>query len=290
MSKHTIYSTEERIVQTAESVLEQENDGKNPLFEPFSELLKNYKKMYKQFRRLVNLSDKQQLKLNQLNETLEVENYELVMELGQAFESFVRALTTTVDAKHPLTAGHSHRVTEFSLFLGGKLGIPEDELEVLKYTALLHDIGKIGVPDAVLTKNGRFTPEERLIMNEHAVWTYKILNNMVLPEMLKDIPKTAACHHEKLDGSGYPYGLKGRKIPTFSRIITVADVFDALTSVRDYPKYDGEKIMGFGAMPLKKAFSILEKDKETHFDPDIVQVTLDGSAELSELWKKFQDQ
>lgn len=287
MPERSIFAAEDKIITDAEEVLNNENDADNPLFHPFSGLLKSYKKIYRQSKRLIKLSDKQQLKLNQLNESLEIENYELVMELGQAFESFVRALVTTVDAKHPITSGHSHRVTEYSLFLGKCLGLSDSNLEVLKYAALLHDIGKIGVPDAVLTKKGRFTDKERLIMNEHAVWTFKILSAMRLPKMLKNVPKMAACHHEKLNGGGYPYGLKGNKIPKFSKILAVGDVFDALTSIRDYPKYEGKQTLGMEAMPLDKAFSILDKDKGIHFDPEIVVMALKEAESLAELWEKF---
>lgn len=290
MTRLSLFSTEDKIIEDAESILAEHSRPDNPLFAPFSGLLSSYKKINKQLRRLIKLSDKQQLKLNQLNESLEVENYELVLELGQAFESFVRALTTTVDAKHPITAGHSHRVTEYALFLGEKLGLTDNDLEVLKYAALLHDIGKIGVPDRVLTKKGRFTTEERTVMNEHSVWTYKILSAMRLPQMLKNVPKMAACHHEKLDGTGYPYGLRGSKIPRYSRILAVGDVFDALTSLRDYPKYDGEKTLPMEAMPLDKALSILDKDKDTHFDATIVLTAIKESDHLVRLWHKFHTQ
>ena len=290
MSERSLFPTETKIIADAEEVLKREGDKKNPLFDPFTGLLKSYKKMFRQLQRLIKLSDKQQLKLNQLNESLEDENYKLVLELGQAFESFVRALTTTVDAKHPITAGHSNRVTEYSLFLGGRLGLSDNDLEVLKYAALLHDIGKIGVPDAVLTKKGRFTDKERLIMNEHSAWTFKILSAMRLPQMLKNVPKMAACHHEKVDGTGYPYGLKGTKIPKFSKILAVGDVFDALTSMRDYPKYDGKQTMGLEAMPLDKALSILDKDKDSHFDSEIVDLVIREEKQMVMLWQKFHSQ
>lgn len=287
MPTHTLFSSENKIIKDAEAIISQEDHSTNPLFNPFNTLLKSYKKIFRQLKRLIKLSDKQQLKLNQLNESLEIENYELVMELGQAFESFVRALTTTVDAKHPITAGHSHRVTEYSLFLGKRLGLSDNDLEVLKYAALLHDIGKIGVPDAVLTKKGRFTEEERIVMNEHSTWTYKILSNMRLPKMLKNVPKMAACHHEKLDGSGYPYGLKGTRIPKFSRILAVGDVFDALTSKRDYPKYDGKNTMDLEAMPLDKALFILDKGKGNHFDPTIISLVKKEQKSMEDLWTQF---
>ncbi|MCP4756803.1 MAG: HD-GYP domain-containing protein [Proteobacteria bacterium] len=290
MNDQTIFSTEERIIKEAETVSKDKAFADNPLIEQFSGLVKSYKRIFKQLRRLIKLSDKQQARLNELNETLEIENFELVMELGYAFESFVRALSTAVDAKHPLTAGHSNRVTEYSLFLGKKLGLAEADLEVLKYSALLHDIGKIGVPDIVLTKKGRFTDQERLIMNEHSIWTFRIIDNIKLPESFEAVPKMAACHHEKLDGSGYPYGLKGEKIPFYSRILAVGDVFDALTSLRDYPKYDGDKSLGFDPMSLDRAFSILEKDMHIHFDPDIVAMTLDARSGFEELWQKLHNQ
>lgn len=241
-------------------------------------------------RAYINLLQKNEAynKLKQLKESLEVENYELMVELGQAFESFVRTLATTIDAKHPLTAGHAYRVTEYSQFLGRKLKLSKDELEVLKYAALLHDIGKIGVPDAILTKKGQFTPEERCIMNEHTTWTYRILKDMQLPQSLKDIPRIAACHHEKIDGTGYPYGLQGTDIPFFSRILAVADVFDALSSRRDYPKYDQDKLLGFNPMSIERVFTIIERDQNSHFDSDVIAVALENRAELEALLHKLQ--
>lgn len=287
MTQSSLFKTEDKTIQEAETILADVNQQDNPLFEPFADLLKRYRKIFRQLKRLITLSDKQQLKLNQLNQSLEVANYELVLELGQAFESFVRALTTTVDAKHPITAGHSHRVTEYALFLGKRLNLTENDLEVLKYAALLHDIGKIGVPDAVLTKQGRFNAEERRIMNEHPVWTYKILSAMHLPQMLKHVPKMAACHHEKLDGTGYPYGYQEGKIPRFSKILAVGDVFDALTSLRDYPKYDGNTTLGLEAMPMDQALSILDKGKGRHFDPTIVSLAIREANGMAELWLRF---
>ena len=287
MANQSLFTAEEKIIADAEVVLEKETIKKNPLTHPFTSLLTNYKKTFKQLRRLIKISDKQQSKLNELNEFLENENYQLVGQLGQAFESFVRALSTAVDAKHPFTAGHSHRVTEYSIHLGKKFGLSDADLEELKYTALLHDIGKIGVPDAVLTKKGRFSPDEREIMNEHPVWTRKIIDDISLPPSFKNVPKVASSHHEKLDGNGYPYGLKGDKIPLFSRILAVSDVFDALTSLRDYPKYDGSITMSADPMPLDKAFSILEKDSGTHFDPEVVTVALNEELTLTDLWQQL---
>ena len=273
VEKQSLFSVEEKTLEHAEKIQNDEKYKDAPLINEFSKLLKGYKRIFKQLRRLIKLSDKQQ--------------HSLAFELEQAFESFIRTLATTIDAKHKLTAGHSTRVTEYALFLGQFFNLSDEELEVLKYAGLLHDIGKIGIPDAVLTKCGRFTPEERAIMNEHAVWTDNIVGKIRLPRNLKEVPRMAACHHEKMDGTGYPYGLKKDEIPFFARLLAVGDVFDALTSKRDYPKYDKDQELGLDAMSMDRAFSILEKDQNTHFDPDIIKIVLEKRPELEKLWQRL---
>jgi HD-GYP domain-containing protein (c-di-GMP phosphodiesterase class II) len=204
--------------------------------------------------------------------------------LETAFESMVRTLSTAIEARHPITAGHSNRVTEYSVLLGKKMGLPEEDLEIIKYAGLLHDIGKIAIPDAVLTKKGRFNDEERKIMEKHSLWTLRILEPIALPKSLNAVPIIAASHHEKVDGSGYPYGLLKDDIPFYSCILAVGDVFDALTSVREYPKYDGNKIMGIDPMPKDRVFDILAKDQNIHFHPQVVQVALKARSDLETLW------
>jgi len=204
--------------------------------------------------------------------------------LETAFESLVRTLSTAIEARHPITAGHSNRVTEYSVMLGKKMGLSEEDLQTIKYAGLLHDIGKIAIPDAVLTKKGRFTDEERKIMENHSIWTLRILEPIELPKALKSVPIIAASHHEKVDGTGYPYGLVKEEIPFFACILTVGDVFDALTSVREYPKYDGDKVLGIEPMPKDRVFDILEKDQNSHFHPDVVQTALQSRNDLESLW------
>jgi response regulator RpfG family c-di-GMP phosphodiesterase len=218
-----------------------------------------------------------------------LETYDLLGELQDAFESFARTLARAVEAKHPLTAGHSTRVTEYSLMLGRRIGLTERELDVLKYSCLLHDIGKIGVPDRVLTKEGRFNTEERCLMNGHARWTNLILSEIHLPRRLHQVPWIASCHHEKMDGTGYPFGLKGDKIPFFSRIMAAADVFDALTYRRDYPKYDGNEVYGLEPFPVEKAFEILERDQSSHFDPTVISAALEARSELADFCRQAAD-
>lgn len=214
-----------------------------------------------------------------------LENHFLINELQVSFESSIRTLSATVDARHPLTAGHSQRVTEYSLLIARELGLNEKELEVIKYAALLHDIGKIGIRDTVLLKQGRFTPEERAEMNEHPVRTRDILENFHFPRSLRSVPTIASQHHEKVNGAGYPYGLDKGDLPISSRILAVSDVFDALTSPRDYPKYKGDKTMSYDPMPLHQAIEILRDNTGTQLDPDIVETFIRCLPQALELYR-----
>lgn len=202
------------------------------------------------------------------------ENSFLLDELHKSFESSVRTLSAMVDARHPLTAGHSQRVTEYALVIGREIGLGTGEMEVLKYAALLHDIGKIAISDLILLKHGAFTPEERAEMNTHPVRTRCILENFLFPRHLADVPTVASHHHERVDGSGYPYGLTGEEIPLNSRILALADVFDALTSHRDYDKYCGNETLTRDPMPLNKVVDLVKNDAGSHFDPDVVEAFL----------------
>jgi HD-GYP domain-containing protein (c-di-GMP phosphodiesterase class II) len=207
--------------------------------------------------------------------------------LEKAFESIVRTLSTAIEARHPITAGHSNRVTEFSILLGKKMGLSDEDLDIIKYAGLLHDIGKIAIPDAVLTKKGRFNAQERKIMENHSIWTLRILEPIALPKALTSVPIIAASHHEKVDGTGYPYGLLKDEIPFFACILAVGDVFDALTSIREYPKYDGDKILGIDPMPKDRVFDILSKDRNFHFHPDVVDIALKSRSDLESLWHEL---
>ncbi len=203
-----------------------------------------------------------------------LENSLLHEELQLSFDSSIRTLSAVVDAKHRFTAGHSERVTEYSLMIAKEMDMSEQEIKILKFAAILHDIGKIGVPDSVLLKNGPFSSDERAEMNKHSEKTKVILNTFHFPKELEKVPEIAAHHHEKVDGTGYPDGLKGDKMPLGAKIIAVADVFDALTSKRDYPKYDSGNTFTKDPMPILKAVTILENDSGTHFDPEVVAAFL----------------
>ena len=201
-----------------------------------------------------------------------LENSFLIEELEASFEGAVRSLSATVDARHPLTAGHSQRVTEYALAIGREMELDGNALKEINYAGLLHDIGKIGVKDSVLLKSGPFTPEERSAMNEHTTKTLAILEKFHFSKKLRNVPILATYHHEKVNGQGYPFGLTGDKLPLVSKILAVADVFDALTSRRDYPKYVENETLGFEPMPFQKVIGILKADRGSHFEPEVVDV------------------
>ncbi|MBI9090243.1 MAG: HD domain-containing protein [Desulfobacterium sp.] len=205
---------------------------------------------------------------------ISLENSFLHEEIKLSFDSSITTLSAIVDARHPFTAGHSERVTQYALMIAREMKLTKKEMEILKYSALLHDIGKIGIRDKVLLKDGRFTDEDREEMNSHTVKTKSILDKFHFPNKLTEVPGIAAHHHEKVNGEGYPDGLTGDEMHLGSKILAVADVFDALTSRRDYPKYDSEEIMSCEPMPLDRVISILKKDSGSHFDPEVAQAFL----------------
>ena len=190
-----------------------------------------------------------------------IENSQLYENLKESFDSFVWTLAATIDARDPMTAGHSQRVTEYSLTIAKQLGIGGEKLELLKYASILHDLGKIGVREAVLTNPERLSEQEYKHIQTHAALTRKILERANFQGYLEEIPQVAGSHHERVDGKGYPEKLKGEDIPYLSRIMAIADVFDAITSKRHYRD----------AMPIRKALSLIKKDSGTHFDPVCVE-------------------
>lgn len=204
--------------------------------------------------------------LESRNVEIEAKNLMLghaLAELEENFEAMVRGLVKAVEAKDPYTAGHSERVMGYSLLVAQELGVGPQELRILERGTLIHDVGKIGVPDAILNKPARLTVEEFAVIKTHPV---------IGAQMVRGIPVFEECipiiewHHERLDGSGYPDGLVGDQIPQLVRITAVADVFDALTSTRAYR----------AAMDLDEALSILRKEvKAGILDGKIVEVLAD---------------
>lgn len=189
-----------------------------------------------------------------------IENTTLAQEMKISFESFVKTLSTTIDARDPITAGHSERVAEYSVLIGEEMNMSGIDLEVLRYASLLHDIGKIGIKEEILKKDGRLTEKEYRHIQKHVYYTHEILKNVHFERNLRMVPEIAASHHEKVDGTGYHRGLKGDEIPMSGRILALSDVFDAITSRRHYRN----------RMSFERVISIMLKDVNTHFDNDVV--------------------
>ena len=172
--------------------------------------------------------------------------------------SLVCAVNQMLDLKDINTGVHGTRLAEWALRVARKMQIPEERLYQVEVAALLHDIGKIGVPDSILKKPGKLTPEERTLINRHPEYSWSILR---LFPGLEEASLYALHHHESIDGSGYPAGLKGNDIPLVSRIICVIDAFDAMVSNRCYRQ----------GLPHSEAFGRLLRSSRTQFDHDVVQ-------------------
>ena len=180
----------------------------------------------------------------------------LLGELERLLLDTIRAIAATIDAKDGYTHRHSERVAMMARRLGRELGLSRSELDTVELSGLLHDLGKIAVPDAILNKPGHLTPEEFEEMKKHPDHGARILSNIQAPSVLAVLPGVKH-HHEKWDGTGYPDGLKGEEIPPLGRLLGVADVFDALTSPRSYRP----------AMPVAEAVEMIQREAGTHFEP-----------------------
>lgn len=177
-------------------------------------------------------------------------------------ETVIKTLARTIDAKDRYTNGHSQRVAKYSVELGKRMGKSEEELKELYYAGMLHDVGKIHIPDAIINKPSKLTDDEFEYIKLHPVSGYHILKDM---KENPSISQGAKWHHERYDGRGYPNGLSGDTIPEVARIIGVADAYDAMTSNRSYRKL----------MPQEKVRGEIEKGRGTQFDPDIADIMLE---------------
>jgi response regulator RpfG family c-di-GMP phosphodiesterase len=178
--------------------------------------------------------------------------------LEEAYRSTLKALTAALETRDLETHGHSERVVSYSMRLGRAYGLDSELTKSLEFGSLLHDIGKIGVPDLILRKPAKLTPEEWVLMRQHPQHGQQILRGI---EFLEGAARVVAQHHEKWDGSGYPLGLRGEKIDVCARIFSVADAFDAITSNRVYRK----------GKPYQAAADELDAWAGTQFDPKVVE-------------------
>lgn len=233
-------------------------------------------------------------------EDLERKVRERTMDLERSRQEIIHCLARAAEYRDNETGRHVIRVGKYARIIGCELGIVGEELSLLEQAATLHDVGKIGIPDSILLKPGKLTPEEFEIMQKHCGYGKKIFETLSPDECTRLLNHTtlgaailAGCdspvvqlartialtHHEKWDGSGYPLGLNGEKIPIEGRITAVADVFDALSSKRPYKS----------AFPLEKCFSILEEGREKHFDPTVLDAFFQHQDEIVSVQIEFAD-
>jgi len=188
-------------------------------------------------------------------------------------------LSRAAEFRDPETGYHIQRMANYSELIARQLGLSEADCELLRTAAPMHDVGKVGIPDSILLKPGRLTPEEFEVMKRHAEYGYRILKESDSP-LLQVAALIAWTHHEKWDGSGYPRGLVGEAIPLFGRIVAVADVFDALTSARPYKP----------AWPLERALNLLREERGRHFDPACVDAFFATLDAILEVKRRFADE
>lgn len=218
-----------------------------------------------------------QLKLKDKALLLESEVKEATKEILNRELETLMVLGRTAEYKDAETANHTVRVAHYSKLLARKYGLDEKKQNVIFYAAPFHDIGKVGIPDFVLLKEGRLTEDEFTIMKKHVNIGSDILKETKSPYLIEG-EEIALNHHEKFDGSGYPDGKKGEDIPIAARIVSIADVFDALTSVRPYKS----------SWSIQEATLLLMNEKGKHFDPKLVDLFIESMDEVKEIYDTFQ--
>ena len=198
--------------------------------------------------------------------------------LEKSYLESIEVLRRTDEVKDVYTKGHSDRVAEYSVLIGKKLGLSDEDLKTLRIGALFHDIGKIGIPDAILLKNDKLTDDEYSEIKNHPSIGAHILSNA---SIFANIIPIVKHHHERYDGRGYPSQLAGENIPYFARIVAVADTFDAMTSKRSYRN----------ALDIDYTMKEIERCKGTQFDPQVADAFLDilknNAATIIEIQQKF---
>lgn len=197
---------------------------------------------------------------------------QILQDLSELFYKTIKSIAQALDAKDPYTHGHSMRVTLYSLALARPLNLSDELLEEIEITGLLHDIGKIAIPEKILLKPGKLTDEEFEIIKTHPELGEKLVEGI---EKLRVISNWLKSHHEKYNGSGYPEGLKGEEIPLSSRIIAIADTYDAMTSSRSYRS----------ALSHQQAISEVQRCAGTQFDPKLAEIFVNISDEIEEIKK-----
>ena len=200
--------------------------------------------------------------LRKLNEELEERVAQRTNELAEAYDTTLEGWARALEMRDKETKDHSQRVTDLTIKLAQAMGIKGDDLIQIRRGSILHDIGKMGIPDEILRKRGKLTISERKVIEQHPIYSYELLSHIPFLEKALEVPY---CHHEHWGGGGYPRGLKGEEIPLAARIFSVVDVWDVITSDRPYSE----------AWPKGKAIQYLKEESGKYFDPECVSVFLD---------------
>ncbi|MGF1574948.1 MAG: HD domain-containing phosphohydrolase [Cyanophyceae cyanobacterium] len=206
-------------------------------------------------------------------------NVRLQEELKSAYFETITCLSMAAEYRDHDTALHIKRMSNYSRIIAKYLGLSPQKQELILYASPMHDVGKIGIPDAILLKPGPLTPEERQVIQQHPEIGYKILGQST-SEVMKLSALIALTHHERFDGSGYPRGLAGDEIPLEGRIVALADVFDALSSRRPYKKPWG----------LEEVYALIDRDTGTHFDPVVVRAFREAESEIMAVYHLYQEE
>lgn len=204
---------------------------------------------------------------------------ERTQEIRERERELIFRISRAAEFRDPETGAHIQRMAHYSQVIAAGYGLDAAAQKLILEAAPMHDVGKIGIPDYILLKPGKLTHEEFEVMKGHARLGYELLKDSA-SEIIQAGAEVAISHHEKYDGSGYPNGLSGHKIPVFGRIVAVADVFDALTSERPYKK----------AWPLDEACKFLEEGRGKHFDPLCVEAFLAGWEQILDIRQRFRDE
>lgn len=235
--------------------------------------------VYMECNRTLTDMDKQLLDIFFLNVSTAFENLSLHTEMDETQREVFFRLVEVAETRSQETGNHVRRVGEYARLLAEKYGLPEREQEIVRLAASMHDIGKLGMPDAILTKPGKLTEDEFETIKRHAPMGFDMLKGSELP-MLKAAAIIAEQHHERYDGTGYPHGLKGEEIHIYARVTSIADVFDALGCVRVYKK----------SWPLPEILDYFRLQQGRQFDPDLVELLFKHLEEFLEIRNKLSDE
>ena len=221
---------------------------------------------------------RQQIVLEDRRKLLEDLVQEATRDVREREKETILRLARAGEFRDSETGNHILRMARYSRLIARALGLNSSQVETIELAAPLHDIGKIGIPDQMLLKPGKLSEQELTVMRRHPLIGYEIIKDSP-SSYLRTGALIALGHHEKFDGSGYPHGLAGERIPLVARIVSIADVFDALTSVRPYKK----------AWPVEEAYAYIQSQRGSHFDPRLVEAFLEVRPEALKIQNEFAD-